>query len=93
MTRVDFIFNVERKVDQAILVMQTQLKKGRQITVHVADEEEAAALDETLWTYDAASFLPHCMVTHDARYARHAERSVHLFDGKVVEERQLSAVS
>jgi putative ABC transport system ATP-binding protein len=34
-----------------------------------------------------------CMVTHDARYARHADRSVHLFDGKVVEERQLSAVS
>jgi putative ABC transport system ATP-binding protein len=34
-----------------------------------------------------------CMVTHDARYARHAERSVHLFDGKVVEERQLSAAS
>jgi len=24
-----------------------------------------------------------CMVTHDARYARHADRSVHLFDGKV----------
>jgi len=34
-----------------------------------------------------------CMVTHDPRYARHADRSVHLFDGKVVEERQLSAVS
>ena len=34
-----------------------------------------------------------CMVTHDSRYARHAGRSVHLFDGKVVEERQLSAVS
>jgi putative ABC transport system ATP-binding protein len=29
-----------------------------------------------------------CMVTHDARYARHADRSVHLFDGRVVEERQ-----
>lgn len=66
MTRVDFIFNVERKVDQAILVMQTQLKKGRQITVHVADEEEAVALDKTLWAYHVASFLPHCMVTHDA---------------------------
>jgi putative ABC transport system ATP-binding protein len=25
-----------------------------------------------------------CMVTHDARYARHADRHVHLFDGKVV---------
>ena len=27
-----------------------------------------------------------CMVTHDARYARHADRSIHLFDGRVVAE-------
>ncbi|HEU4390104.1 MAG TPA: ABC transporter ATP-binding protein [Blastocatellia bacterium] len=27
-----------------------------------------------------------CMVTHDPRYARHAERTIHLFDGRVVEE-------
>ncbi len=27
-----------------------------------------------------------CMVTHDPRFARHAERSVHLFDGRIVEE-------
>jgi putative ABC transport system ATP-binding protein len=27
-----------------------------------------------------------CMVTHDNRYARHAERTIHLFDGRVVEE-------
>jgi putative ABC transport system ATP-binding protein len=27
-----------------------------------------------------------CMVTHDPRFARHAERNVHLFDGKVVAE-------
>jgi putative ABC transport system ATP-binding protein len=27
-----------------------------------------------------------CMVTHDPRYAQHAERTVHLFDGRVVEE-------
>jgi putative ABC transport system ATP-binding protein len=27
-----------------------------------------------------------CMVTHDPRYADHAERTVHLFDGKIVEE-------
>jgi len=26
------------------------------------------------------------MVTHDARFARHAERAIHLFDGRVVEE-------
>ena len=27
-----------------------------------------------------------CMVTHDARYAQHADRIVHLFDGSIVEE-------
>src|SRR5881398_3686540 len=27
-----------------------------------------------------------CIVTHDPRYAQHADRSVHLFDGRVVEE-------
>jgi putative ABC transport system ATP-binding protein len=27
-----------------------------------------------------------CMVTHDPRFARHAERTIHLFDGRVVEE-------
>jgi putative ABC transport system ATP-binding protein len=27
-----------------------------------------------------------CMVTHDPRYAAHADRSIHLFDGQVVEE-------
>jgi putative ABC transport system ATP-binding protein len=26
------------------------------------------------------------MVTHDPRYARHADRAIHLFDGRVVEE-------
>jgi putative ABC transport system ATP-binding protein len=27
-----------------------------------------------------------CMVTHDPRFARHADRSIHLFDGRVVED-------
>jgi putative ABC transport system ATP-binding protein len=27
-----------------------------------------------------------CMVTHDPRYSRHADRTIHLFDGRVVEE-------
>lgn len=27
-----------------------------------------------------------CMVTHDPRYAEHAERTVHLFDGKIMNE-------
>jgi len=27
-----------------------------------------------------------CMVTHDPRYTNHAERTVHLFDGRIIEE-------
>jgi putative ABC transport system ATP-binding protein len=27
-----------------------------------------------------------CMVTHDPRFARHAKRTIHLFDGRVVED-------
>jgi putative ABC transport system ATP-binding protein len=30
------------------------------------------------------------MVTHDPRYANHAERTVHLFDGKIVNETRSS---
>jgi putative ABC transport system ATP-binding protein len=33
-----------------------------------------------------------CMVTHDPRFAAHAERQVHLFDGKIVAEGELSAL-
>ena len=34
-----------------------------------------------------------CMVTHDPRYARHADRSIHVFDGRVVEEQTEMAVT
>ena len=32
-----------------------------------------------------------CMVTHDPRYAKHADRSIHLFDGRVVDEQAATA--
>lgn len=32
-----------------------------------------------------------CMVTHDPRYASFADRTIHLFDGRIVEERSTGA--
>ena len=32
-----------------------------------------------------------CMVTHDERFAKHADRTVHLFDGRVVEDSRIAA--
>ncbi|MES2123549.1 MAG: ABC transporter ATP-binding protein [Gemmatimonadota bacterium] len=34
-----------------------------------------------------------CMVTHDARYEKHADRSIHLFDGRVVEDQSLAVTA
>jgi putative ABC transport system ATP-binding protein len=34
-----------------------------------------------------------CMVTHDARYAAHADRAVHLFDGRIVDEQPLAGAA
>jgi putative ABC transport system ATP-binding protein len=33
-----------------------------------------------------------CMVTHDPRYAQHAERTIALFDGRVIDEDQLPLI-
>src|SRR5438046_8528423 len=32
-----------------------------------------------------------CMVTHDSRFAQNADRTVHLFDGRVVEDNRIAA--
>ncbi len=34
-----------------------------------------------------------CMVTHDARYEKHADRAIHLFDGRVTGDRALELVT
>jgi len=34
-----------------------------------------------------------CMVTHDPRFARYADRTIHLFDGRIVEEESLERES
>src|SRR5678810_103482 len=43
-----------------------------------------AVMDLLKELHDAGATI--CMVTHDPRYARHADRSIHVFDGRVVEE-------
>jgi putative ABC transport system ATP-binding protein len=42
-----------------------------------------AVMDLLKELHDAGATI--CMVTHDPRYARHAQRSIHLFDGKVID--------
>ena len=49
------------------------------------DSESGESVMELLRElYDTGATI--CMVTHDPRYARHAERNICLFDGRVVEK-------
>ena len=34
-----------------------------------------------------------CMVTHDPRYTKHAQRTIHLFDGRIVEDEIAEAIA
>jgi putative ABC transport system ATP-binding protein len=43
-----------------------------------------AVMDLLRELYESGATI--CMVTHDPRYARHANRNIHLFDGRVVTE-------
>jgi DNA polymerase-3 subunit chi len=49
-----------RRVDQALPdLLERALEEGRRVVVRASSEEMVAALNDRLWTYDDASFLPH----------------------------------
>jgi DNA polymerase III subunit chi len=49
-----------RRVDQALpRLLERALDEGRRVVVRASSDEMVAALNERLWTYDDASFLPH----------------------------------
>ena len=49
-----------RRVDQALpRLLERAQEEGRRVVVRASSEEMVAALNERLWTYDDASFLPH----------------------------------
>jgi DNA polymerase-3 subunit chi len=49
-----------RRVDEALAsLLERAIEEGRRVLVRASSEEAAAALNERLWTYNDASFLPH----------------------------------
>jgi DNA polymerase-3 subunit chi len=49
-----------RRVDQALPALVERLyAEGRKVVVRAPSKEMADALNDRLWTYDEASFLPH----------------------------------
>ena len=60
MSEVRFHHLERRRVDQALpRLLEQALEEGRRVVVRASSDEMVAALNERLWTYDDASFLPH----------------------------------
>ena len=60
MTEARFHHLERRRVDQALpRLLEQALEEGRRVVVRLSSDEMIAALNERLWTYDDASFLPH----------------------------------
>ena len=58
MTRVEFYFNVADKLATIAELCDKALAKGRQLTVYIPDHSWVTPLQQQLWHYSSASFLP-----------------------------------
>lgn len=72
MTRVDF-YILKESTDSARLrtaarIAEKAMLQSRHVYINAADADEAARLDEVLWTFSQGSFVPHRIVA-DAEHA------------------------
>ena len=63
MTRVGFYVvqaaDQEQRLQVAARLADKAFQRGHRIFIHAADEAQARTLDELLWSFRPASFLPH----------------------------------
>lgn len=69
MTRIDFHSNVPDKIAYACRLVRKARAADCRIVMLARDKSQLAALDEALWTFSEADFLPHVMAG-DALAAR-----------------------
>ena len=64
MTRIEFFFNVEDKLQKIAELCGSAVRKGRRLMVYSADAETTVRLEDDLWSSPAIGFLPHCRPGH-----------------------------
>ena len=80
MTRVDF-YILEEPAEQVRLTLACRLcdkafRLGHRVYVHAPDAQAAAQLDQTMWTFNAGSFVPHSLAALPADYPEGAPAPV-----------------
>lgn len=64
MTRIEFFFNVEDKLQKVAEFGASAISKGRRLMVFSSDAQAAASIENYLWTNPATGFTPHCRAGH-----------------------------
>lgn len=64
MTRVDFYFNAEDKLEVARKLAAKAYQSGLRALLYTADERLANDLDAAIWSRDKLSFVPHVRCGH-----------------------------
>ena len=64
MTRIDFYFNVTDKQQVIADLVQSALKKRRQVTIFAIDETAAGKVSANLWENKPEYFLPNVQSNH-----------------------------
>jgi DNA polymerase-3 subunit chi len=85
MTRIDFYFEAEDKLQVACRLSAKAAQRKLRVLIYTPDEAQAQRIDKMLWTWQATGFLPHCMtrsplaaqtpvlITHDPEDTPHDE--------------------
>ena len=61
MTKVDFYTGAADKLETACLLSHKAMQNGLRVLVHSPDQATTEQLDQMLWQYPAAAFIPHCL--------------------------------
>jgi DNA polymerase-3 subunit chi len=61
MTRIDFYFEAEDKLQVACRLSAKAAQQNLRVLIFSPDEVQAQRIDKMLWTWQATGFLPHCM--------------------------------
>ena len=61
MTKIDFYTGVDDKLQTACLLSHKAMQSGLRVLLHTPDEATSDQLEQMLWQYPAAAFIPHCL--------------------------------
>jgi DNA polymerase III subunit chi len=60
-TTIDFYFNAADRVSVACRLAGKAVQQQNRVLVYAPEPELAQKVDRTLWTFQAVSFVPHCL--------------------------------